>query len=180
MKFNEKELSEPKTRLVLYAICLRLAPFFRDFSNKFSIENPEQLDECLCELEEEIINNKNFSKFCQKWIPRLELSIPDMDDFNSELLPSLALDSITATLTTLDYLSTYKIPLIDEVLSISLNSAEFVDESIDEFISFYPKPNKSAVSLEFEFIEKAKFLAASAAVDITADLKKLVSEYSYQ
>jgi uncharacterized protein YjaG (DUF416 family) len=180
MKFKEEELSESQRILFLYAICRRIGPFFRDFSNKFSIDDSELLDECLREMEEEIFKNNSLKILCQKWIPRLESATPDMEDYNSELLPSLALDSVAATLTTLDYFSTQKNSLIDEVLSISLNSAEFIDDSIDEFISLYKRPKKNVVALEIEFIDRLKLLVKDSPADAAEKIKYLISEYAYQ
>ena len=180
MIFNGTELSESQIRTALYAVCLRIAPFYKDFSNKFETGNPNYLEECLSELEDGIIKKHNLDKICQKWIPKLEAIIPDMDDYNSELLPSLALDSVTATLTTLDFFLTHKPSLVDEVLITSLNSAEFIDESLNEFISIYKKPKKNAVSLEMEFIERIKNFVTGTPIDITEDLKNLISEYVYR
>ncbi|WP_320200636.1 hypothetical protein RMR16_024770 (plasmid) [Agrobacterium sp. rho-13.3] len=114
--------------------------------------------------------------------PALEMLVPDMDHFNSELLPSLGLDAITSLLTLLDYVTLRQAKSISDVIEISWNCAEFVAGSIEEFKMIVPSYNLDPISSERSFTEELSVLASigSTMKNFPRDLDDLISKYSWQ
>lgn len=164
-----------------YGLCLRLAPFYAQFSQNYNFDNTTHHSACLEILLENIDKEEELSIISETYTPLLEPMVPDMDDFNSELLASLGLDAITSTLTLLDYIKEKNINTISELNEISLNTAEFIADSMDEFLEIRPKYNRDPLSSENSFREALLNLAEQN-VDQNSyqrNLKKLISEHAY-
>lgn len=178
---NFEELSFLQNCRYAYGLCLRLAPFYVKFSQNYDFGDTETHSACMETLLKNIDNEESLSSISEKYTPLLEPLVPDMEDFNSELLASLGLDAITATLTLLDYIKSKKVGFIAEVKEISRNSAEFISDSMDEFSKIRPEYNEDPMTSEENFSEALLNLAKRNVekLDYQKSLVELISEYSY-
>ena len=130
-----------KNILMSYMMCLHIEPFFRLFSERFLFASPNLVAGSLSIFQAELVNNKNMGEdLIQSNISLLESFVPDMDDFDSALLPSLALDAIAATLTLYDLIQNFIPSKLNDVFEIYKNTSEFIDAELIEFSSFGRMP----------------------------------------
>ena len=128
-------------------IYLRLLPFYREFSKQFSWGDADTVELSAENIFSAIGNSTDELRLIAKQqIPILEQNTPDMDDFHSELLPSLALDATAALLTTCDYILSNDDKCISEIEEIFHNTFEFIDSQMDEFLQF-ALPSESFIDL---------------------------------
>ncbi|AVS91624.1 hypothetical protein C8246_07230 [Paracidovorax avenae] len=180
-KVNFGELSFLQNCKYAYGLCLRLAPFYIQFSQNYSSGDIGIHSTCMEMLLKNIDDEEKLACISEMYTPLLEPIVPDMEDFNSELLASLGLDAITSTLTLLDYLKEKQVGLIAEIKNISLNSAEFISYSMDEFLAIRPNFSKLPMESENNFNEALLDLAKRGMRKGTyqQSLANLVLEYSY-
>lgn len=178
---NFEELSFLQNCRYAYGLCLRLAPFYVQFSQNYDFGDTATHSACMETLLKNIDDEKSLASISEKYTPLLEPLVPDMEDFNSELLASLGLDAITATLTLLDYIKSEKVGFISEVKEISRNSAEFISDSMDDFSKFRPGYIGDPMASEEDFSEALLDLAKRDVEksDYQQSLVKLISKFSY-
>lgn len=180
-KVNFGELSFLQNCKYAYGLCLRLAPFYIQFSQNYNFGDIKIHSTCMEILLKNIDDEKRLASISEIYTPLLEPLVPDMEDFNSELLVSLGLDAITSTLTLLDYAKEKQFDFIAEIKEISLNSAEFISDSMEEFSIIRPKFSRNPMESENNFNEALLDLARRdmSKVEYQKSLVKLVLEYSY-
>jgi len=148
----KEEWKKDQKAIYCFAICLRLLPFFRCFSERFSWGKVGVVEDAMHDIFIAMDNSELLCAAAIKWTPVLEGHVPDMDDFNSALLPSLGLDSITAVLAMCDYIVFEKDECIYDIEEISHNTSSFVDAQADEFLEFaIPSGSLPYISQEQEF-----------------------------
>jgi uncharacterized protein YjaG (DUF416 family) len=178
---NFENLSFLQNCKYAYGLSLRLAPFYVQFSNNYDFGSIETYSACMDSLIKDIDNDERLVSISEKYTSLLADLVPDMDDFNSGLLASLGLDAITSILTLLDYIREKQVNFIAEIKELSLNSAEFISESMDEFSNIRPEYKRDPMASEKEFSEALLDLVKKdmEEADYQQSLAKLISEHSY-
>lgn len=140
-----------------------MLPFYRKFATDFKFGNPNLIESSINRLFDEVGNKPEIKRIATELIPLLEQNTPDMDDYSSELMPSLALDTVAAILSVCDFVTTEKDQSILDVQSLSLNSAEFIDDQFDEFseVATLPDGFSNAKNAETKFSDELSIVISN-------------------
>lgn len=141
-----------KNCLIGYIVCTRLKVFYKKFHFAYHFGNYQIIENFLTDYLRNIDSRTDLIALCESATHSLENMVPDMDDYNSELVPSLALDSISSILTLVDYTLSSDPQSINDLFVISMNSAEFINENLQEFNESFHNYDKDSLEEEEKFL----------------------------